>query len=109
MSWSHIEPVLPWTDLFLYDLKLSDPAVHAQWVGGNHARIRASLQQLVSTGADVRVRVPLVPGVTDTDTNLSALAAEILAMARCAPGIVDLLSTGVLLEACATPGQNQRQ
>ncbi len=74
VSWRHFEAVLPWTDLFLYDLKLADPAAHDEWVGGDHGMILSNLRRLVAADAAVRVRIPLIPGVTDTDDNLSSLS-----------------------------------
>lgn len=75
VSWRHLEAALPWTDLFLYDLKLIDPELHATWVGGDLRLIRSNLERLLRTGAAVRVRIPLIPGVTDTDANLAGIAA----------------------------------
>jgi pyruvate formate lyase activating enzyme len=74
VSWRHFEAVIPYTDLFLYDLKLADPAAHKEWVGVDPTPIRENLARLLATGAAIRIRVPLIPDITDTDANLSALA-----------------------------------
>ena len=60
-------------DLVLYDLKLIDGPLHRRWTGAGNEQILANAAHLA--GRDVEVRVPLVPGVTDTDENLRAIFA----------------------------------
>jgi pyruvate formate lyase activating enzyme len=62
------------TDLFLYDLKVMDPAVHRRVTGVPLAPIVENLERLLRAGARVRVRIPLVPGIT-TDASIEATAA----------------------------------
>jgi pyruvate formate lyase activating enzyme len=76
-------------DLVYYDLKLIDRAMHQQYTGCDNSLILENLQQLSEMGIPFVVRVPLVPGVTDTGGNLSAIARTV----RGLPGLlrVDLL------------------
>jgi pyruvate formate lyase activating enzyme len=53
------------TDLFLYDLKTMDPHLHLETTGLHVRPILNNLQRLLSVGAKVRVRVPLIPGISD--------------------------------------------
>jgi len=62
------------TDLFLYDLKLMDPERHRHYTGVSNELILGNLKELVMMEAAVVVRVPLIPGITDTDENLLAMA-----------------------------------
>jgi pyruvate formate lyase activating enzyme len=62
-------------DLFLYDLKHMDPAVHARYTGSSNDRILDNLRLLARIGARVRVRYPLIPGINDDEGNLRALGA----------------------------------
>jgi len=55
------------TDLFLYDLKVMDEALHRHATGVPLQPILDNLALLLSMGARVRVRVPLIPGVTADD------------------------------------------
>ena len=64
-------------DLVLFDLKLMDPEAHRRWTGGDNQLILANLRRLADLGSDYLIRVPLVPGVTDTDANLSAIARHV--------------------------------
>jgi pyruvate formate lyase activating enzyme len=62
------------TDLFLYDIKLMDPAQHRQLTGVPLEPILDNLSRLLARGAKVRIRVPLVPGVT-SDESIARTAA----------------------------------
>ena len=61
-------------DDVMMDLKLMDPALHKQWTGQDNALILANARALMALDKPVTFRVPLIPGVTDTDDNLSAVA-----------------------------------
>jgi pyruvate formate lyase activating enzyme len=76
-------------DLVHYDLKLIDPAMHRRYTGCDNALILANLRHLSEMGIPYVVRVPLIPGVTDTRENLAAIARTV----RGLPGLlrVDLL------------------
>jgi pyruvate formate lyase activating enzyme len=58
-----LELVAPLTDLFLYDLKLVDPQRHRRWTGVSSGPILDNLAWLASSGAQVWMRLPLIPGV----------------------------------------------
>ena len=62
------------SSLVYFDLKLMDPALHRQYTGRDNAPILRNLQRLDETGIPYVLRVPLVPGVTDTEANLRAIA-----------------------------------
>jgi len=53
------------TDLFLYDLKTMDAELHRRTTGVPLAPILANLERLLERGARVRVRLPLIPGISD--------------------------------------------
>ena len=59
--------------LFLYDLKCLDPAKHRALAGVDNAPILANLARLDALGARLWIRLPLVPGLNDADTDLAAL------------------------------------
>jgi pyruvate formate lyase activating enzyme len=65
------------TDLFLYDLKCMDPALHRQVTGVPLEPILDNLVRLGEAGSRVEVRIPLVPGIT-TDAHMER-SAEFLA------------------------------
>ncbi|MBE6691644.1 MAG: glycyl-radical enzyme activating protein [Ruminococcaceae bacterium] len=62
-------------DYVLYDLKLMDPALHRRYCGTDNGRILENYRALAASGKEFVTRIPLIPGVTDTTENLSAIAA----------------------------------
>ncbi len=60
---------------FLYDLKCMDPEKHKKFTGADNAHIIGNLDYLMDRGADVIVRIPLIPGLNDTDEDIDALCA----------------------------------
>jgi pyruvate formate lyase activating enzyme len=77
------------SDLVYYDLKLIDPAMFFRYTGGDIDLVLDNLKNLSKLGTPYVIRIPLVPGVTDTDENLQAIAHIIQGL----PGLirVDLL------------------
>lgn len=70
-----LQSLLPWTDLFLYDLKQMDDAKHRRHTGQGNALILANLRFLLEAGAKVALRLPLVAGVNDDAENIAAVLA----------------------------------
>ncbi len=68
------QQVLPFTDLFLFDLKIIDPAQHLRYTGKEVAPILRNLEFLASEKATIVIRFPLVPGITDSPDKLQAIA-----------------------------------
>ncbi len=69
---ARLEPLI---DLFLYDLKIIDPQRHRQWTGRDNAPILENLRFLAGRCAEkIVLRVPLIPGGTDGEANLAAIA-----------------------------------
>jgi pyruvate formate lyase activating enzyme len=63
------------TDLFLFDLKHMDDAEHRRLTGVSNRLILQNLARLASAGAAIVVRLPCIPGLTDSDENVAATAA----------------------------------
>ena len=57
-----IEKVLPYTDIFLYDIKAFDEDVHIRCTGKSNKQILENLAYLDSLGKAVEIRIPYVPG-----------------------------------------------
>ncbi len=76
-------------DLFLYDLKLIDDDAHRRYTGVAGAPIRENLRLLASRAAAVVVRVPVVPGITDSEGNITGIARFVASLPSTYP--VDLL------------------
>lgn len=72
-----IRAILPFTDLFLYDIKLMDSDEHQRWTGVDNRRILENLSMVCTSGTPVWVRVPLIAGITDTMNNIRRVADHI--------------------------------
>lgn len=62
------------TDLFLFDLKIIDEDRHKEFTGVSNKLILNNLRTLSKRGDKVIVRIPLIPGITDTEKNLSDIS-----------------------------------
>ena len=78
VPWESLAAVLDVTDLFYFDYKSPDPQVYRKLIGGNYALVFDNLSRLISGGANLHVRVPLIPGV-NTSAESCASACEQLA------------------------------
>jgi pyruvate formate lyase activating enzyme len=61
-------------NLVLFDLKLMNPTLHRRFTGQDIEPILQNLDVLATLSATCVIRVPLIPGVTDTRENLAAIA-----------------------------------
>ena len=62
---SVLEAAAPLTDVFLYDVKAVDPAVHKACTGRDNALILENLVFLSEKGCSLEIRYPLVVGFND--------------------------------------------
>ena len=60
-------------DLYLYDLKLFDDKKHINYTGVSNKIILDNLKKLNDDNRNVTVRIPMIPGITDTDENLDSI------------------------------------
>lgn len=57
--------VIPYTDVFLYDLKAIDEDVHIKCTGVSNRLILDNLKYIDSRGCKIEIRIPYVPGFND--------------------------------------------
>lgn len=65
VSPSALEQVIPYTDVFLYDLKAFDEDCHIRCTGQSNRLILENLQYLDALGKKSEIRIPFVPGYND--------------------------------------------
>lgn len=65
----------PLVDAYLFDLKHMDPESHARLTGVDNARILRNFEFLLKAGKQVVPRVPMIPGLNDTEEALGAVCA----------------------------------
>ena len=73
-AWEKIAALLPDTDLFLYDLKETDPEKHMEYTRVPLAPVLENLARIDAAGGEVILRCPLIPGLNDRDGHADGIA-----------------------------------
>jgi pyruvate formate lyase activating enzyme len=68
------EEILPYVDLFLYDIKHMDSDTHKKLTGVPNELILDNARFLAECGGALQIRVPVIPKLTDSETNLRRTA-----------------------------------
>lgn len=68
------QKILLAADYFLFDIKLLNEQAHIRYTGVSNAAILRNFSALAQSGKPFVVRVPLIPGVTDTEENIRQIA-----------------------------------
>ena len=74
VPWETIERVLPYTDMFLYDLKCMDDALHKQVIGVPNAPILENAKKIASAGGKLWIRIPVMPMFNDSEEHFEKYA-----------------------------------
>ncbi|HUX11882.1 MAG TPA: glycyl-radical enzyme activating protein, partial [Spirochaetia bacterium] len=69
-----LERFIPFTDLFIVDLKLDSSAIHLQYTHRPNEAIKRNYAALARRGVELLTRIPMIPGITATESNVAALA-----------------------------------
>lgn len=65
--------IIPFTDLFLFDLKHLNSSIHLQLTGVSNEKILENFKLLIECGKDIMVRIPVIPGENDDNNNFERL------------------------------------
>ena len=69
--------VLERVDYVMMDLKLMDPERHRHYTGVPNEPILENLERLKKSGKPFRIRIPVIPGVNDSDENFEQTALRL--------------------------------
>ncbi len=72
-KWETIKDLLPYVDIFLWDFKESNGALHEIYTSVKNDIIIDNLRRLSDSGASVVLRCPLIPGYNDRPDHLEAI------------------------------------
>ncbi|MBR5869058.1 MAG: glycyl-radical enzyme activating protein [Clostridia bacterium] len=72
-----VEKLQPVVDCWLYDYKTADPAAFRQVIGGEMEPVRENLRFLLNAGANVRIRIPLIPGFNTGEESIEAIKRDL--------------------------------
>lgn len=73
VSWPRYQPLLPWIDLVLFDLKIMDADHHQAATGVNNDLVLANARRLAAAGKPLWIRTPIIPGYTADLANIQAI------------------------------------
>ena len=73
IPWESFEKILPYIDMFLYDIKVMDSVTHKEYTGVGNGMILENLKRLLKKETCVWVRIPIVPGVNDNEKEMSQI------------------------------------
>ncbi|MCI8388357.1 MAG: glycyl-radical enzyme activating protein [Clostridiales bacterium] len=66
--------IMPYTDIFLYDIKHMNSTTHKILTGQGNEQILSNLRLLAENGKPVEIRIPLIPTCNDSSENLDNAA-----------------------------------
>lgn len=74
LDFADIEAVLPWLDILYADIKHMDNRRHTRWTGAGNELILDNIVKIEQSAfpLEIVVRIPLIPGINDTEKNLLA-------------------------------------
>lgn len=75
VSYESFERIMPYTDMFLYDIKLLDPQKHERYVGVKNTLILENLFKLLERGVRIWIRIPIIAGVNDSVEEIKGIRA----------------------------------
>ena len=70
VPWENFERIIAYTDMFLYDIKAMNEEVHKINTGVTNSLILENLAKLLKSDVGVWVRVPIIPGINDTEDEM---------------------------------------
>ena len=98
VPWENAEKVIPYIDLFFADLKIPDSEKHRKYTGHSNNIILKNIRNLSNRHDNIILRIPVIPGVNDSDEDISTFAEIISSFGK---GIkeVELLKYNNLAES----------
>lgn len=75
--WSSVEKIIPYTDLFLYDLKHLDKKKHFEGTRVTNDIILNNLQKLINKDSKIIIRIPVIPNFNYEKSTLLEMAKYI--------------------------------
>ena len=75
VPFEYFERILPFTDLFLYDVKCFDSEKHRQYTGVGNELILENLKKLLTANTSLWIRIPIIPTVNDSVDEMQRIKA----------------------------------
>lgn len=65
IPWKNFEKIIPYTDLFLYDIKAFNNDIHKNFTGVSNELILGNLKKLLQNNCNLQIRIPIISKVND--------------------------------------------
>lgn len=72
-DYENLKRILPYVDVFLYDIKVMDPKDHKKFIGVDNSLILENLKKLSDEGAGLYIRLPIIQQVNATDEHIESV------------------------------------
>ena len=72
-DYENLKRILPYVDVFLYDIKVMDPEDHKKYFGVDNSLILENLKKLRDEGAGLFIRLPIIQQVNATDEHIESV------------------------------------
>jgi len=70
--YTRFQAVIPYVDMFLYDIKMIDPMLHERYTGVSNSLILDNARRLSDDGVRIHIRVPVIPEINVSGAERSA-------------------------------------
>lgn len=74
VPWINVEKLAPFIDLFFADLKIPDSEKHRKFTGQDNRLIIDNITKLSKIHNDIILRIPVIPGVNDSDDDINSFS-----------------------------------
>ena len=78
VPWENFGQVIVKTDMFYYDYKTADRNIYKNIIKGDIDTVFSNLKSLITSGACVHVRIPLIPGINTEISQCEDICADLL-------------------------------
>lgn len=72
-SRENFRAIIPFTDLFLFDIKHLDDAKHIELTGVSNKLILDNYMMLLKEAKDIMLRIPVIPGINDDKSHMQRM------------------------------------
>jgi pyruvate formate lyase activating enzyme len=73
-----VSEIIPYTGLFLADLKIMDPLLHRKFTGVDNTLIHENLRHVACSGVPFMIRIPFIHGINNDGSGIDAMVRFIL-------------------------------
>lgn len=74
VPWQFVEQTIPFTDLYLYDIKAITDQIHREGTGLTNDQILCNFKELNRRNHAMWVRIPVIPGFNTTEAEMTKIA-----------------------------------